>query len=231
VDDFWKEIGKILGLLSLGVVLLFAERMRAWLTEWWKSRGLNPIARAVKMCRAIHELLVELRVQLDADRVYVMQFHNGQVFTSNNPVYRMSCTQETVCTAVSRQQDKLQGIMVETAWRELEPMFGDQELAGIELIHEDEADEGKLPLRGTYYYRVASLPEGAFKSSMIARGVVVAAISPMLDPRRNIVGFVAADFCSDKFKEDATMPTELHRVTHCAANVWYALQQHMGGKH
>lgn len=220
MDELWKEIGKILGLLLAGVFLLYAERARGRLTEWWHNRGLHPVARAVLTCRAVTELLVELRVTLKASRCYVVQFHNGQVFTSQNPVYRMSCTQETCGGGFVRVQGDMQNILVEQMWEEIGPLFGQDELVGVTRGHTETKPE-KPPFRATYTYVTGQLPEGWFKSSLIARGTDTLAVSPILNARQIVVGFVVAEF------NVAEVPqADLYRVTHAAANIWYELERH-----
>lgn len=229
MDDLWNEIGKILGLLLAGVFLLYAERWRARLTEWYRTRGLHPVARAVLTCRAITELLVELRVHVKAARCYVVQFHNGQVFTSRHPVYRMSCTQETCLGGLVRIQGEMQNILVEQVWQEVEPLFGESAgLPGVTRVH-TEARPDKPPFRATYWYATSTLPEGWFKSSLIARGTTALAASPILDTHGTVVGFVAAEFTKAEHAGAGT-PADLHRVTHAAANIWYELERHVRGK-
>lgn len=225
--EFWIAAGQIMGLLMLGVFLVYAERLKAWMWRRWDQRALNPIARAVQTCRVVHECLVELRVKIEADRAYVCQFHNGDYFTSKNPVYRMSCTQEIVLRGIARRQDKLQGVMVDTIWREIDILFGEATLEGVERIWDD-GDETK-PYRAVYYYLVEALPESTFKSALIASGVWAMAASPMLDAKRNLVGFVGCDFCSEQYRDGTKRPhtDDLQKVSHAAANVWYSLEQHL----
>lgn len=225
MDDLWKEIGKILGLLLAGVFLLYAERARQRLTEWWHNRGLHPVARAVLTCRAVTELLVELRVTLKAVRCYVVQFHNGQVFTSQHPVYRMSCTQETCAGGFVRIQGEMQNILVEQVWEEIGPLFGQVELTGVTRGYCEKKPD-KPPFRATYCYLTPQLPEGWFKSSLIQRGTDALMVSPILDARQVVVGFVAAEFNGG----DAVPIPDGQRVTHAAANIWYELERHARGR-
>jgi predicted DNA-binding protein (UPF0251 family) len=217
VREFLLEAGKVLGVLLAGVGLLYAERFRAWITEWWKSRHLHPIARAVRRSRAIHELLVEARVKLTADRVYAVQFHNGQIFTNQNCVYRMSLTQETVLSGITHLQDKLQDMMVEGVWEAIDPLFGG-DTDGIERTWGSDGDP-----RATHYMRVEELPEGFYKSFCLANGTWAAQTSPLLDAKQCVIGYVCAEYCGQAYRDGTKKPEQDELLTHLAANVWFQL--------
>lgn len=225
MDVIWTELGRILGLIGVGIFLLYADRLKTRLTEWFKNRRLNPVARAVMTCRAIVDRLVELRVTLGAARCYVMQFHNGQIFSTQNPVYRMSCTQEACGRGLQPLQGAAQNILVEQAWREIELLFTGELMAGVACAHREETP-AKPPYRATYYYVAQDLDEGWFKLDLISRAACAVAISPVLDGHGTLVGFVAAEFNNAEQCRAEHPPEGLYRVTHAAANIWYELERH-----
>ena len=229
MDEILLELGKILGVTLAGILLLYAERVRNSITHWIKNRRLNPVSRAILTCRAIVDYLVELRVIVDASRCYVMQFHNGQVFTSQDPVYRMSCTQEATDRGLAPIQPELQNILVHQVWQEIAPLFGNApELPGVQCVHREDFPVNP-PYRGTYYYVTQQIPQGWFQSMLVGHGAWSVAISPLIDARGTLVGFVAAEFNDSVYKEGATPPRELHRVAHAAANIWFEMERHIRG--
>ena len=227
MDDLLKELGKIIGVISVGIFLLYAERIRNAITAWFKNRKLNPVSRAIQTCRAIVDYLVELRVDLHAARCYVMQFHNGQVFTSQDPVYRMSCTQEAVDRGLAPIQPELQDILIHQVWQEVAPLFGQAESPGVQRVH-TEAIPDKPPYRGTYYYITQQIPQGWFQSMLVGHGAWAAAVSPLIDAKGTLVGFVAVEFNGEQFKDPANRPAELNRVAQAAANIWFEMERHIG---
>lgn len=229
MDELWADILKTIGLSVGAILLLYAERLRTWLTHWIKNRGLNPVARAILTCRAIVDYLVELRVTLCASRCYVMQFHNGQVFTSQDPVYRMSCTQEAVDRGLAPVQPELQSILVHQVWQEIAPLFGQTTgLPGVERVHQEDHPTHP-PYRGTYYYVTQQIPQGWFQSMLVGHGAWSVAISPLIDTKGTLVGFVAVEFNDEAYKDGTTRPPDLYRVTHGAANIWYEIERHING--
>lgn len=228
MGELWTKLAEVIGVIGVGIFLLYAERLKSWLMDWFKQRKLNPIARAVLTCRAIVDYLVELRVKLNASRCYVMQFHNGQLFTSLDPIYRMSCTQEALSPGQATVQPEMQNILAQQVWQEIEPLFGEVTVAGCtRVFQEDQPD--KPPYRGTYYYVTQQIPAGWFQSMLVGHGAWSAAISPLIDARGTLVGFIVVEFSDPKYKDGSSTPADLHRATHAAANIWFELERHING--
>jgi hypothetical protein len=183
-DQFWIMVGQVSLLLLLGGSLLLLERLRNNLVSWWQSRRLHPLARAVMANKAVHTLLVELRAKTGADRANVYLFHNGQVFSNLNPVWRLSCTQETCKPGVTHDIERLQNILSSTIWDCLEPLFQDMK----------EKDKSKWSL--PHVFVVDKIPEGFFKGFLTARGIKIKIVCPLLNNRRQVVGFVALNYCA-----------------------------------
>ena len=159
----------------------------------------------------------------------MVQFHNGQVFTSNDPVYRLSCTQEAVDRGLAPVQPMLQNILVHQVWQEIAPLFGnDFDLPGVTRVHK-EAQPKNPPYRGTYYYVTQQIPQGWFQSMLVGHGAWSVAISPLIDAKGTLVGFVAAEFNGEQYKDGTQQPANMVKVTHAAANIWYELERHIGG--
>ena len=60
----------------------------------------------------IHELLTELRIESVADRVKIVQFHNGGTFVDGVSMMKMSLTHESVSKGVSAESGRLQSILI-----------------------------------------------------------------------------------------------------------------------
>lgn len=75
----------------------------------------------------INEDLAVLRNELNADRAYIIEFHNGGEFFSNKPRFRMSLTYEKVKSGISQEYHKLQNIDVTTHWDYLKYLFSREE--------------------------------------------------------------------------------------------------------
>ena len=63
-----------------------------------------------------HELITSLRLQLDASRVQLCQFHNGGKFLEGSSMKRFSVTHESCDKGVSMEYPSLQGILITIFW-------------------------------------------------------------------------------------------------------------------
>lgn len=212
-STIWATLGQIIMLLSAGAILLILEQIRQKALEWLKTRRLHPIARAVRANKNVHTQLVELRTLTDADRAYVFLFHNGQHFSNKNPVWRLSCTQESCRTGISHEIEHSQGILSSTIWDGIAPLFGDVTI-GITPI---EAENGKA-----FMVKVEDLNDTYFRRFMISRGIQTAVISAIIDHRKEVVGFLAVNYCLDNVADMNQVGCE---VVKFASSIHFALTE------
>lgn len=70
------------------------------------------VPELVKKDIGVYRDLTELLVQTEADRTFVIQFHNGTYYMNKAGQMKMSCTHEIVKDGVSREQDKMQDLLL-----------------------------------------------------------------------------------------------------------------------
>lgn len=207
VTSILSLLGQIAIVLLGGLCIVFLERLRQKAMDWYKQRKLHPIAKSVQANKKVNNLLIELRAKLDADRASVFLFHNGQVFSNKNPLWRVSCTQECCKTGVSHEIASLQNILASLFWDGLDPLFeqGATSVHGIQSF--------KLPTgQFVYVMDVHSMNDSFFKRSMITRGVSKKLICPLSDGKKEIVGYVALNYCSSEIMD-------LEEAKNCIAEV------------
>jgi len=211
--DIWSTIGQIILVMAAGGLLLLLEHLRQRALDWFKYRKLHALARSVMANRNVHTSLVELRTKTEADRSYVVLFHNGQVFSNKNPVWRTSCTQESCKAGVSHLIEKHQNILASLVWDTLAPLFDGKCATGIipfeldkHLILHVEAD---------------TMDDSFTKNSMVAGGVKTKFMIALHDPKHEIVGFLGIDYCRD---DNFIMEFIAKQMIQAAANIEYALE-------
>jgi hypothetical protein len=80
----------------------------------------------------IYTELVGLRVLTNADRAYVLRFHNGTEFLPSHPAWKLSCTHEIVKNGVTYEAAKLQNVLVSLIPNIINPILtGSSSAAGI----------------------------------------------------------------------------------------------------
>jgi hypothetical protein len=107
-DKVIKEFAEIIALTIIGVFTVY-KHVKDWFI---KKKNQNGIKKHIENNYKIHEKLVELRVELDANRVDVTQFHNGDYYTNNNSILKMSVSHEVLDGSTSSAMQQSQNILV-----------------------------------------------------------------------------------------------------------------------
>jgi hypothetical protein len=165
-------------------------------------------APEVNRNRQIDNKLIELRTILKADRSYVFQFHNGSVFNSNNPIWRLSNTHETVSDGVASEINELQNIiassimtLISCFWDDVNLPKGVCRVSPENCICENKKD-CKLP-EGVFIYVVDELMEGFSKAHLAKQGIRYAMVAPLHNGEHRI-GFIGVDYTREIGIEDIT---------------------------
>lgn len=95
----------IVALIGTGVFRRYQEKQNENLSK-------NKLLKQLKIDELIHYSLREMRRQYNADRIYIMQFHNGGNFFSNSPIQKMSVTYERCSDGLERISSRFQNIFV-----------------------------------------------------------------------------------------------------------------------
>lgn len=109
LDPFWKGLGNIAGLMTAGAVGYFIPQVSAKVKTYMQQRWFNA---SLKKSVEIKIKLAELKARLNAQRIYVLQFHNGKVFVGDNGFHKYSASAifEIVSQGLSREIQTMQNI-------------------------------------------------------------------------------------------------------------------------
>jgi hypothetical protein len=186
-------------------------------------------------------MLIVLRTKLDAGRVAITLFHNGQSFTNNNPLWRMSCTHETCAPGASHEMPNLQNILYSNISRELMEVW---KLDGMEPPEEDEEytetesgrnifldlakvqDEIEQKHRAVRYVLVENLKEGYWKGSLLSRGIWAMALTTLLKGGVP-VGLLVSDWLSEDYRDIDNSPEvdALQEIAYYATRIEYEMEK------
>jgi hypothetical protein len=196
-----------------GGFVLLLEHIRQWALEWFRYRRLHALARSVMANRNVHTSLVELRTKTDADRSYVVLFHNGQTFSNKNPVWRTSCTQESCKAGVSHLIEKHQNILASLVWDTVAPLFDNKCAPGIIPF-----EVGKHTV---LHVEVDKMDDSFTKNSMIGGGIKTKFMIALHDQKHEIVGLLGVDYCREDSFDMSLIAKE---IIQASSNVQYALE-------
>jgi hypothetical protein len=88
LKTIWSNLGEVVGLIALSILAAFSGKIKAW----WKDRSVKRFESRILDNVRVRDLLAEIRVLYSADRVYLMQLHNGDVFLSGESAMKCSLT-------------------------------------------------------------------------------------------------------------------------------------------
>ncbi len=151
-----------------------------WLFQKW-SKYIETQRRHFKFARTsvrdqmIKESLIELRVLLAADRVYIAMFHNGTSYVDGTHDNKKSRTHEVVGPGVSYENQNYQDIRLSLISDEVELLKGEDH---------------------PVFITCDKLKDSKFRRMLNAQGVRAIARCPLRE-NKNVIGFIGADFPSD----------------------------------
>ena len=168
----WMELGFVVVALVAGIIFSWPLLKLALKTKK-KYTTTHLSTQYFQHHGKVHELLTELRVELDCARTQIIQFHNGGSFFDGNPMTKMSMTHESVRNGVSPESKN---------WRDLQmPNL-------IHLLEQAKENNPKLYITSTEVDSYSS-------QQLIGGNVLSYSILPLYQSNQ-FVGFVISQWCA-----------------------------------
>jgi len=164
----------------------------ALVRTWFSNRKFFDAAKMINRNSNIRDLLVELRTVQNADRAKLFQFHNGEYFVSGESVMKLSLTHVAMKTGISFPEMSASYVSVPTGYltRTLAAMHED----GIHEVFTDDSEDDFF-----------------LKHVFVAEGIQYCLMAPVMDNKKNWVGFVMCVWLHDS--KPHTLPKELEHFT------------------
>jgi hypothetical protein len=166
-------------------------KIKIYRTKIMSSASVHQSAR-------IQDILAQLRIQANCDRAYILQFHNGSIFTSKNQMWKVSCTNESV-DAVRPRIAELQNILSSAISDLLYPYWSNGSDCGAGILKLDKSDCSSCTnddcTGGVFFHDVDKLQAGFSKGSLVSGDVKYAMRAAILDSDNNKIGILCLDYC------------------------------------
>ena len=109
LDSLWKEIGSVAGFVGAGVFGYFIPKVSTKVKGYMQQQWFNV---SLKKSVEIKIRLAELKAKIGAQRIYLLQFHNGKVFLGDNAFHKYSVSGifEVVSQGLSREIQEMQNM-------------------------------------------------------------------------------------------------------------------------
>lgn len=143
---------------------------------------------------SVYERLVEIKTILNADRVFIDNFHNGTTFLPNKPVWKITRAYEVAASGVSYTTKEMQNILAVSIWDIITPIFDSKQKKYAEKLKGSICDGSCKNPFGVYRIQVAKMPESFAKVMLRNAGVETFLIVPIIQNDQNIVGYVGVHF-------------------------------------
>ena len=154
----------------------------------------------------------------NSSRAYILQFHNGSVFNTNNPIWKFSKTYEICNNGIASEVESTQNILVANMTQLLSPLFnnGDTTINGIKSI---DCPSCSNLIKGNFkVYRANADKVSLYyiSSYLLNRSIKECIYAPIFSNSNNIIGLICLDYCNDyQYDElnEAAIMKELYKVS------------------
>lgn len=102
----------ITSLTSIIITLITAGFFNIMKDRWSKKKSRNKLSQQIDKDEIVHSTLREIRRKYNADRIYVIQFHNGGNFYTSSAMQKASVTYERCSDGLERITEKIQNVFV-----------------------------------------------------------------------------------------------------------------------
>jgi len=177
LDSIAKELGVFLGALAAGLLITLFKIIKEKFLQR-KKKNLSLIKNNYKNYEKIHDKLIELRQSVNADRITVYQFHNGEYYSTNNSILKVSVTHENCSESVKSYLNEMQNIQPSLFVEFFKDVFDKKE--NIVTIHAD------------------TLVDSSLKNLMLFRAVNTEIFCPLYNDHGDMIGFIGVVYI-DKY--------------------------------
>lgn len=170
-----SEIASLFGLAifaGIGLLVIYLKRKLSAMM----ANGV--LSKNIEANRQVYKLLVELRVRLQADRLAIFMFHNGDCYINGNSILKVSCAYEDLAAGISSERANSQGVLVSTVQEAFDFLVDKNSRKQIAVI------------------MTRDLPPGYYKAVMNSQGVRMILKYPLLKGDK-IIGMLCADYVQD----------------------------------
>lgn len=148
----------ITAISSVAVALITAGYFKKWQDKTKEKQSRNQLMAQIQKDELIHFTIREIRRQYHADRIYIMQFHNGGYFYTNSPMQKASVTYERNSDGLERISDKFQNVLVSHhTWYLTETMGGKMFYVDLDSQMSDLPTKSLLKNYGNYAHSAVSI--------------------------------------------------------------------------
>lgn len=174
MDGIYILISAIIGAFATIASVLLSQRIR-------KKKSKDPIIDEHKNSENIYTALNYVMEEMNADRAYIFQFHNGSYYISGRSQQKFSCTHETVTKGISREAEFSQNYIISNYHTYIEELVSNGQFS---FTDPEDVDDH------------------AFGSLMQSKGIKSIYNIPIKTLNGQIIGILGVDYVKDCVKDN-----------------------------
>ena len=229
--NIWVLIGSGIGMVLAALLLAIIGTLREWIynliPKMINKMRSYPGKQDAEQNHRVYTELVEMRALTDADRSYVLRFHNGSEFLPDNPVWKVSCTHEVVKTGVSYESAQLQEILVSRVHNLIDPLItGMSSYPGVKIVDCSKCQFKPKCDKENKHVVVIQVDEldNSFSKFLLESHNVKTIVQAGMVSNGRVFGLVGVDICDVKLADDSLIREAGDRVCRTAGSIQYHLQ-------
>lgn len=186
---FWSLVWFGFMLVFIGIMIKVYQQV---IKKYFKHRLASTNYR--ETAKFINNELIRLRSRTDANRTYLLQFHNGEEFLAKHPRWKVSQTYASAAFGYDDGGKHIKDVDVTLIWDIVGPLYKDYETLppGIREIGDD-VYLGEVKYLSTDY--------GHSRSIMQARGVDAFVFAPIRGEDKEFIGILGVSFCERDWQQ------------------------------
>lgn len=222
-------VGSGIGVGLIAAIVALLKDFRKWMLA--KLTGMfhkhYPDKNDVEQNREIYTELVEVRALTDADRSYVLRFHNGSEFLPSSPVWKITCTHEVVKHGVTYESAQLQSILVSRMTQLVEPVItGSTTTSGLSVVECPECPFQHKCLKENkrvVVVQVSDLASSYVRFHLESQNIKTMLLTGMVKGG-NVFGIIGLDFCGTKIMDKNILRETATKLCRTGERIQYILQ-------
>lgn len=171
------DIMEIVRLIITSITSIIAALITAgFFKSWWEKksefRSRQKLVGQIESDTLVYQTIKQLKHDYYCDRIYIIQFHNGDKFYTESPMQKASATFEVCSPGLERVSDRFQNVLVSHySWYISEAMK-----------------------KQMFYYNVEFVEDPTTKSLLNYRGAQSHFGVPIYDDKQHLVGLFCVDW-------------------------------------
>ena len=202
-----QNISTLVGLCVLGVVIAFIKKAKSQLVDEILSVIKHGNSKAykskmhesIKCDSNIYKELSRVLFSVNGSRIGLYQFHNGNVFSTNNPIWKISNTHEICENGVSTEIEKVQDMKSSLFTPIILPIVDSVDSDGVTRVDpcQCQLEDTMCSSRGIYRVDPDKMMNSYIHAILLERNVKFALMAPIINTYNQVTGFTMLEFCQD----------------------------------